>query len=351
MTTSLLRALPLLCLLSGCTAEAPSETAAKPAEEALPVVVATVTAREYQDAIEALGTARAEESVLVTSRVSGRVRAIHFTEGSPVAAGAALVTLEDDEEKAELTSAQASAEQADSRYARMQELAGTGLIPRDTLDEQTDVQKTARARLQLARVRLDQRIVRAPFAGMLGFRQVSLGALVTPGAGIVTLDKVDVIRAEFSIPETRLTQVLPGAALGAESAAYPGRRFEGQVTAIAPRVNETTRAVAVQARIRNTGLLLKPGMLLNVKLTGAARTARFVPEGAIVPENDDQYIWRLAAGDKAEKVKVSLGVRLPGQVEVTSGLNDGDRIVVEGALQLRPGRNVRPAAASATPGG
>lgn len=338
---SLRIALLVVCaVFAACSSEADPARAA-PAPEAAAVVVAPVARREYADSIEAIGNALADESVQVTSRVSGRVRAIHFSEGIAVSANAPLVTLEDDEEQAELASARASAEQAQSRYRRTEELSGKGLMSRDALDEQTDVLKNAISRLDLAQVRLDQRVVRAPFAGLLGFRQVSLGALVTPGLAIVSLDKIDTIKVDFAVPETLLTQIVQGNHLAAESAAYPGRRFEGIISTIASRVDPATRSISAQARIRNTDVLLKPGMLLTLLVSGPARTSNFVPESALIPENDKQFIWRIAAGDKAEKVQVSIGTREPGWVEIVSGLQAGDRVVVEGGIHLRPGSPVR----------
>jgi membrane fusion protein, multidrug efflux system len=331
-------------LLNGVlVACAPEADLSRPAvaDAPVPVVAATVSERSYADVLEALGTGRADESVQVTSRVSGRVRTVHFTEGSAVRAGDPLVTLEDEEERAELAAARASAEQAESRHRRIEELSAKGMMSKDALDEQADVLKNARARLELAEVRLDQRTIRAPFSGVLGFRQVSPGTLVTPGVAIVSLDKLDTIRVDFSVPETLLTRLAPGNTVTATSVAYPEQRFTGEVSVIAARVDAATRAVSAQARIRNPQQLLKPGMLLTLKVADVARRARFVPEGALVPENDRQFVWKLDAAGKAEKVPVTTGVREPGWVEIVSGLEPGDRVVAEGSVNLRAGRSVR----------
>jgi membrane fusion protein (multidrug efflux system) len=329
-------------LLSACGDDSPGAQAADgaPAAEATPVVMGQVEQRQFVPQIEGLGTARALESVLVTARVSGRVEEIYFKEGAKTAAGQALVRLEDDEERADLKAAQAEAEQAESRHQRLTELSGKGLVPRDSLEEQNQVLKSAQARLELARVRLEQRTVRAPFAGVLGFRQQSLGSLVQPGTPIVTLDQVATLRVEFSVAEALVGDLAPGATVEVRAAAWPERTFTGKISAIDTRVDEVTRAAKVQARLDNRDNALKPGMLLTVRAQGRPRRALFVPEAAVAPENEQQFVWRVA-GDTVEKVEVALGARLTGSVEVASGLAAGDRVVVEGHTQLRPGRPVR----------
>jgi membrane fusion protein (multidrug efflux system) len=328
-------------LLGGCGGESPAAPAAGSLVEATPVVLGQVEQRQFVPQIEGLGTARAQESVLVTARVGGRIVSIDFKEGARTAANAPLVRLEDDEERAELKAAEAEAEQAEARNTRLAELSGKGLVPRDQLEEQNQVLKSAQARLELARVRLGQRTVRAPFAGVLGFRQQSLGSLVQPGSPIVTLDQVETLRVEFSVAEALLGDLKAGAQVEVRSAAWPERVFLGRITTLGTRVDEVTRAAPVQAQVDNRDNALKPGMLLTVRAQGRPRGALFVPEAAVAPENIRQFVWRVAPGDTVEKIEVTLGARLTGSVEVASGLAAGDRVVLEGHAQLRPGRPVR----------
>lgn len=336
----------LTALLAGCGDDSPAAAAAPgQSADATPVVLGQVESREFVPQIEGLGTALALESVLVTARVSGRVVQIHFKEGARATAGQALVRLEDDEERAELKAADAEAEQAQARFQRLTELSGKGLVPRDQLEEQGRVLKSAQARHELARVRLEQRTVRAPFAGVLGFRQVSLGALVQPGSPVVTLDAVEQLRVEFSVTEALLGDLAPGATVEVRAAAWPERLFKGKISTVDTRVDAITRAAKVQALLDNRDNALKPGMLLTVRAQGRPRRALFVPEAAVAPENARQFVWRIGDGDKAEKVEVALGARLTGAVEVASGLAAGDRVVVEGHANLRPGRAVREVAA------
>lgn len=326
--------------LSACS-DAPSAASRPAAATPASVRLAEAVTREFAEPIEGLGTVRALESVVVTSRVSGRVRQIFFAEGAQVRDGQALVRLEDDEERAELAGAEAGAEQANSRHRRMQELSQKGLVSKDQLEEQSQMVTNARARLDLAQARLSQRTVDAPFAGMLGFRQVSPGTLVQPGTPIVTLDAVETVRVEFSVAETRLGGLGVGAQVEAQAAGFPGRIFSGRVHTIGSRVDEVTRAIPVQARISNADGALKPGMLLTIILRTKPRTALFVPEAAVAPENSDQFVWRAAADGTAEKVRVELGSREPGWVEIRSGLVAGDTVVVEGHANLSPGRTLR----------
>lgn len=347
-TASLLVLAAALVLLAACSNDSPAAPGkAGPAPDAVPVVLGAVEQREFVPQIEGLATARALESVLLTARVSGRIEEFHFKEGARASAGQALVRLEDDEERAELKAAEAEAEQAASRHKRLTELSGKGLVPRDQLEEQGQVLKSAQARLELARVRLEQRTIRAPFAGVLGFRQQSRGSLVQPGSPIVTLDQVDSLRVEFSVAEALLGDLAPGAAVEVRAAAWPQRVFKGRIAAVDTRVDEITRAAKVQAQLDNRDNALKPGMLLTVRAQGRPRDALFVPESAVSPENALQFVWRVGAGEKVEKVPVALGARLPGTVEVRAGLAAGERVVVEGHGQLRPGRVVREVATPA----
>ncbi len=337
--------LVMFCV-TGCAPEQPGEKSgeqgrggdqARPA----PVVLATAELRGWQQSIEGIANLRAQESVLLTAPVSGRIAAVLFREGAPVAAGAPLVRLEDDEEKAEFDAAQVNTELQQTRLTRMQTLRGQGLLSQDEIDTQTQALREAQARLALARARLDHRTVRAPFAGVLGFRTISPGALVQPGDAIVSLDAIDTLRAEFQVTETQIAGITAGMTVAARSAAYPDRVFKGTVTMIGSRVDEATRTVPVQARINNRDLALKPGMLLTVRAQAREHRALFVPEAAVVPEGTRQYLWRITpTNNTVERITVGLGARQPGFVEITAGLNAGDRVVQEGQNNLHDGQVV-----------
>lgn len=334
--------LGLCMVLAACSGE-PGGKQAQQASNDVPVSVVTAKAieRAYAQPIDGIATLRAREGVVITAPASGRVRQVLFREGQTVRAGAALVRLEDDTERAEFNAAKIHAELQATRFARIGELHGKGLVSKDERDAAMQALREAEARQEQARVRLDLRTVYAPFAGVLGFRQVSPGALVQPGNPIVSLDAIETLRADFPVPETLIGLLDSGVDITARSAAWPGREFRGVIALIGTRVDEATRTVNVQAHVDNRDGALKPGMLLTVRLPARQRQVLFVPESALLPENARQYVWRIAADDSALRVEISPGVRHDGQVEVVAGLSAGDRVVVEGQGNLRDGRRVQ----------
>ena len=305
------------------------------------VVTDLAKLRQYTAPIEAIGSARARESVFITSRVSGRVSRIFLTEGARAAKGDPLVVLEDDAERASLRSAVAAAAEAQAQLERLESLAGQGLVSQYERDRQRRTVETTQAELELSRVLLDQRTIRAPFDGVVGFRQVSPGTLVQPGAQIVSLDYSDEMRVLFSVPETLLASVRPGGHVEAVTAAYPGRRYTGRIVARGTRVDEVTRAVPAQAMFDNRDGSLLPGMLLTLHIQARPRPITYIPEAALAPDQARQFVWRIEADGSAHRVEVAIGVREQGWVEILSGIDAGDRVVVEGVDNLRPGAAIR----------
>lgn len=335
-----------LCMIVmvACTDTEPrgGETPSNDALPPTPVVVAEVNAREFSETITAVGTASAAESAVITSRVQGLVERIAFDEGQRVAADALLIQLDAAEERASVAAAEAAFEQAQSRLGRLQTLADRRLASQDALGEQTERVKTARAELELARARLEQRRIRAPFAGVLGLRAVSAGALITPGTPIVTLDTIADIRSAFSIPETMLQYMVIGNAVSATAAAWPGETFEGEISAIDSRVATDTRSARIEARFDNADGRLKPGMLMTLRAQASPRDTLFIPEAALTPRDGEQYVWRIATdGESAQQQRVRIGVRVDGSVEILEGLAAGERVVVEGTANLREDRPIR----------
>lgn len=315
------------------------------------VTIATVRSAPFSDALQALGTVRARESVTVTAKVSEVVQRVHFDSGQRVAAGAPLVTLSGQAQQASLAEAQAAANEAERLLGRQQELVERQLIARATLDSQRATRDAARARVAQVRAQLADRVVRAPFAGVLGIRQVSPGALVTPGTPIATLDALDEVYVDFPVPEAMLARLAPGQRLTAASATYPGTTFGGTVQTVENRVDPTTRAVTVRGRFPNPDGRLRPGMLLQVLLLQAERPAIRVPEIAVVQVGQDSFVYRVGAGDTVERADVRVGVRRDGLAEIVEGLKAGDRIVVDGTGKLRPGARIEAASATERAGG
>lgn len=314
------------------------------------VTTAVVRVQPWQDAIAAIGTVKARESVAVTAKVSEIVQAVHFDSGDQVAAGARLLTLGGRQQQAALAAAQAEADEAERMYRRQSELAERQLVARASLDTQRATLDAARARAASIRADIGDRTIRAPFAGVLGIRQVSPGALVTPGTVIATLDDIARVHVDFPVPEGRIAHVATGRAVAGEAAAYPGRRFDGTVSAVDARIDPSTRAVVVRADFPNPDRLLRPGMLLEVSLAEAPRRALAIPEIAVVQVGRESFVYRVGDDDTVAQVPVQVGARVAGRVEIVSGLQTGDRIVVDGTGKLRPGSRIVDRSPDATPG-
>ena len=331
-------ALLLAATLAGCGGEDASRQ--RGGEDTVPVTTAQVRLQPFSDSLEAIGTTRARESITVTAKVSEIVQRVHFESGDSVGKGAVLVTLSGQQQQASLVEAQAAASEAERLYARQAELARQQLIARAQLDNQRAARDAARARVAQVRAQLGERVIRAPFGGVLGIRQVSPGALVTPGTPIATLDDLSRMYVDFPLPETALARVAPGQQVTGKVGAWPDRAFEGTVETLDSRVDPATRSVIVRATFPNPERLLRPGMLVSVELRQAERQALLVPEIAIVQVGQTSFAWRVKPDGTVEQADVTLGTRSAGQVEVLSGLRAGDRIVVDGTGKLRPGAMV-----------
>ena len=306
---------------------------------AVAVVTAPVSKERLALEIEALGTARANESVEVTAKISNLVDAIRFEEGQQVARGAVLAELDNRQARADLAIAEAAAAESRSQFTRSRELYTTRALSEAQLEQIEATLKANEARVAAAKAGLEDTVIRAPFAGRVGLRRVSVGSLVSPGTVITTLDDTSVIKLDFTIPETFLAEVRSGLDITAKSAAYPDRNFSGRVASVDSRVDPTTRSVTARALMPNAEGLLKPGMFLTVRLVRDEADAIVVPEEAIVPEQGDVYVFVVKDG-LAEKRRVRTGQRRIGDVEVTEGLLAGERIVIEGTQKLRDGTQV-----------
>jgi membrane fusion protein (multidrug efflux system) len=318
----------------GPTGAAPG--GARPGSGAVSVIAATVAPRDFTDRFTALGTARAMESIEVTSRIASVVSRINFSEGQEVAAGALLVELDNKEIRADQAVAEAALAQSRSQFERSRQLADTRIISQSQLEELEAKMKMDEASLQAARARLDNSFIRAPFAGTVGLRRVSLGDLVGPETVITTLDDTRDIRLEFSVPESFLSELQLSMTITAESAVYPGRPFGGRVTSIDSRVDPVTRAVTAIATIPNPDRMLKPGMFLTIRLERSRRQVLMVPEEALSPRQGRQYVFVVVDGRAVER-EVELGARSPGLAEVREGVAAGDVVVTEGIQRLRDG--------------
>jgi membrane fusion protein (multidrug efflux system) len=341
----------LLPLLASCGKDKAATRADEGSSKPVPVTTLVVQPSAWSDTLQAIGTAKARESVTLTSKVSEAVAAVHFESGDEVRAGTPLVTLRGDSQQAALVAAQATYLEADKLYKRQNELANQQLIARSSLDTQRSVRDAALARVQQMRSDIGDRSVRAPFAGVLGIRQVSPGALITPTTVIATLDDISRVYVDFPVPEAQLANLAKGQALRARSNSYPGRDFEGVVSTIDARIDVSTRAVTVRGDFPNPDRALRPGMLMQVELARPERQALVLPEIALVQVGRDTFVYRVKADGSVEQPRVEVGARSSGKVEVVSGVKPGDRIVIDGTGKLRPGSKVVEGKGDAVPAG
>jgi membrane fusion protein (multidrug efflux system) len=303
------------------------------------VMLAPVRSERLSQQIEALGNARANESVDVSSKTSNVVTEIRFRDGESVRRGQVLVQLDDAQTRADVATAQAVLTESESQYNRSRELMNTQALSKSSFDQLEGTVKANRSRLSAATARLGDTVIRAPFSGRVGLRRVSVGTLISPGDVITTLDDTSIIKLDFSVPENLLATMREGLSVRASAPAFPGRSFVGKVASIDSRVDVNTRSVTVRALLANEDGALKPGMFLSVSLAKDERAVLIIPEEALTPEAERQYVFVVADG-RASRREVRIGGRSPGSVQVLAGLKEGEQVVVEGTQKIRDGAEV-----------
>ena len=317
------------------TAGAPMGAPPAVTVEAVKVVTASMP-----QTITAVGSLRSDESITVRPEVAGRISAILFNEGQRVGKGATLVKLDPSINEAEVEQARANLKLAKSKFDRAVDLAKSNFISGQARDEAENNLRVAEAAVQLAAAKLAKTEIKAPFSGIIGLRVVSIGDYVKEGADVVNLEAIDPLKVDFRVPEIYLKQVQVGQPLEVSLDALPGKTYEGKVFAINPLVDATGRSIVIRAQVKNADTALRPGMFARVRLiTRDQREALVVPEQAIVPQGDEQYVFKIVDG-KALRAKVAVGRRRDGKVEILAGLGGGDTVVSAGQLKLRDGVQV-----------
>ena len=305
-----------------------------------PVNVARVRAESFSDRLEAIGTTSANESITVTAKAQGIVRALRFEDGQTVRQGDEIALIDNGEQDAKLNVELANLEEQRRALERTSDLAKSQNVSKSKVDEQTAALRKAEANVAAARARIADYRIAAPFGGILGTRKVSLGALVSPGTVITTLDDISVVKLDFAVPESFLAALKPGLDIEATTTAYPGEIFKGQVLAVDSRIDPVTRSIGIRARLPNPDLRLRPGMLMIVDLIKNRRDSLIVPEQALIPEPSAQFVIVVNTENVANRVKVTIGRRRLGYVEVLDGLRENDLVVTDGTLDVRPGAKV-----------
>ncbi|MFO1323131.1 MAG: efflux RND transporter periplasmic adaptor subunit [Burkholderiales bacterium] len=315
--------------------------------QATTVEVTRVEKAPMPQSITAVGSLRSDESITLRPETAGRINAITFQEGQRVAKGVPLVKLDPAIPEAEVQQARANLTLAKAKFDRAVDLANRNYISGQAKDEAENNYKVAQAALQLAEAKLAKTDIRAPFAGIIGLRSVSVGDYVKEGADLVNLESIDPLKIDFRVPETYLRQVQVGQTLQVTLDAMPGSTFDGRVVAVNPLVDAAGRSVVIRAQVRNQDTSLRPGMFTRVRLiTKEQADALVVPEQALMPQGNEQYVFKVVDG-KVIRVKVETGQRRDSKVEVVAGLNAGDTVVTAGQLKIRDGSPVRIAGAEA----
>jgi membrane fusion protein (multidrug efflux system) len=316
------------------------DQAAREGSRATPVVTQIVSIEPFAVTLQALGTAKANESVMITPQESDVITSLNFSDGQRVETGTVLAQLNSNEQKARLNELNINLAEAERQLKRIQNLVLSNSTSAQLLDEQQARVKALIAQREVAQENLNKTFITAPFSGKLGLRQVSLGAYVKPGDVLTTLDDIKTIKVDFSISERHLPSVNEGQTVFAESVAYPGVQFEGTITNVNSRIDPATRSFSIRTKIDNAAEQLRPGMLLTITLQKRVLNTLVIDEKALVPDHEDQFVFKVVDA-KAVKTKVIIGERRPGKVQILEGVAIGDEVVVQGTLRIRDGSELR----------
>ncbi|PZO52044.1 MAG: efflux transporter periplasmic adaptor subunit [Alphaproteobacteria bacterium] len=308
------------------------------------VLAATASLHTFTDGLQAIGTAQARESIVLTPKVADTIRALRFDSGDRVRRGQVLVEMSSVEQAADYAEARAANDAAQEELRRYQELFDRGFASQARLDTVRAAANATEARLNAGASRIADRTIRAPFAGVVGLRTASPGEFMRPGDQIGTLDDVTEIKLDFDVTETELARLAPGVEIIALTAAYPDRTFTGVIADVDSRVDPATRTVRVRAMLPNPDEVLRPGMLMTVQVRSNPRQGLAIPEIAILDQADGAYVYRVVSregGQAVELVRLRVGQRTGGMAEVLEGLSAGDQVITEGVQSVRPGQPVQ----------
>ena len=330
-------------------APAPGKGGGPPGGFAIGVETVRVATSVFVDDVAAVGSLKSNESVVLRPEIAGRIAAIHLREGMPAAKGAVLVALDASTQAAELRQAEANLALSQANHRRTEELYEKKFVSARARDEAGANLKVLEAAVALAQARLQKTQIRAPFAGIVGIRNVSVGDYVKEGQELVNIEDIGALKADFRLPESYLSRLRKGQSVEVSTDAMPGQTFKGTLDAVDPLLDASGRAISLRARLENPDLKLRPGMFVRVRLAfGGERQGLAVPEEALVPAGNDNFVFRVAEG-KAQRVMVKVGQRRGATVEITEGLKAGDEVVSAGQLKLRDGVPVRAGQGAAAP--
>lgn len=329
-----------LLLVTGCGGGSDPKG---PQDFPVPVELATAQTKDIRETLSLVGTLQANESVILKSEIEGQIASIHFNEGEHVAEGKLLIQLDDSELSAGLREAEAELAYARHEFARRQNLFKQKIVPERELDRaKADLDRDA-ARVETIRARLAKTRITAPFSGIVGARRVSPGDVLSSATVLANLEAIDPLKLEFEVPERYIPLLAVDQTVNLKVTAFADRKFPGTVYFIDPRVTSANRTIPVKARVPNVNEALRPGMFANVDLVVQDKPGAItIPEQALMPQGDQQFVFRVKGDNSVELIPVSTGIREAGLVEIRKGLASGDRVVSAGQQKLGPGSHVAP---------
>lgn len=322
------------------------------------VEVGKAEALTLTDDVQAVGSLKSSQGVMLRPETAGRIAKLGFADGARVRRGQLLVQLDDTLQQAQLKQADAQASIARTNLQRSRELQSQGFVSQSAVDQNAAALQVAEAQVALAQAQAARMKVLAPFDGTAGLRVVDVGDYVKDGADIVNIEDLSALKVQFAVPERSIDRLRAGQAVELSVDALPGRKFKGRVEAVDSQVDANGRALQVLAKVENSGALLKPGMFARPRVVFSVREgAVVVPEEALVPLGNKQLLFKVvdgAGGQKvAQRLEAKVGLRLPGKVEIVEGVKAGDSLVTAGHARLLRGDNlpVRPIDLSRGPAG
>ncbi len=323
---------------------APSAAATSAVRPPTQVVVAEAKRELVTEKLTLVGSFAADEQVEIKAEIEGVVQEINFEEGQSVEAGRLLFKLDESKIFLAINEAESNFKLAQANHVRAAQLLKEKLIPPAEFDQAVAQFEVSRVTLELRNRQLKDARIHAPFAGVMGARHISSGQVIAKNTALVTLVKLDPVRAELPVPERYLGQLKLGQTVEVTVAAYPDYKFNGTIFFVGPQVDTNTRTAVVKARVPNPKRELRPGMLARVELLLASReNAVVIPETAVGQTfgSDQAAVFLVDANQTVQFRKVRLGVRLPDKVEVLSGVEAGEKVVIEGIQKIAPGFKVR----------
>lgn len=306
------------------------------------VEVARVEAMTLTDDVQAVGSLKSSQGVMLRPEVSGRIARLGFVEGQRVQRGQLLVQLDDTLQQAQLKQAEAQASIARTNLQRSRELLAQNFVSQSAVDQNAASLQVAEAQVALAQAQLARMRVLAPFDGTAGLKLVDIGDYVKDGADVVNIEDLTALTVQFAVPERYIDRLRVGQPVDVAVDALPGRSFKGRVQAVDSQVDANGRALQVLAQVDNPGALLKPGMFARPRVIFSVREgAVLVPEEALVPLGAQQFVFKIVDGPDGQKLsqrlEAKIGLRLPGKVEIVEGLQAGDVVATAGQTRLLRG--------------